>query len=143
MVEDCTVGIDTTGSRTRINTLAVDTGEVGGTVITEETFWFTLLQWISLVVSDTLTYCLATLDLALGIDATWIRITWISGRSGLGWRCLSNTSGEWISSHARWTTTVGAMLSDLTDSRQSTGARAGINTFLCNTSKALRTVSIL
>ena len=79
MILDCAVGIDTTGSRTRIKTLGVDTGKVGGTVITEETFWFTLLQWISLVVSDTLTHSLATLDLAQGIDTTWIWIAWISG----------------------------------------------------------------
>ncbi|MAD20417.1 MAG: hypothetical protein CMJ52_09675 [Planctomycetaceae bacterium] len=92
VVEDSTMGIDTTGSRTRIQTFGVDAGKVGSTVIAKETFWFTFLQWISLVVSDTLAYSLTTLHLTQSINTTWIRIAWISGWLRLWWRWLSNTS---------------------------------------------------
>ena len=60
VILDSALSIDTTGARTWVLTLGVDTGQPGRTIIAEETLWSTLLQWISLIVSDTLTHSLAS-----------------------------------------------------------------------------------
>ena len=143
VILDSTLCIDTTGARTGVKTLGVDTSKVLRTVIAEQTLRLAAQERITLIVPDTLAYSLSTLDSTLCIGATWVGVAWILGS---GWRSddwLLGTSGERITNSSWWTTTDGVVLSDLTKSSHSTGSRAGVNTLLSNTSQAGGAVRVL
>ena len=71
-----TLGVDTTEPGTGVDTLGVDTGSVLGTVVAQQTLRLALQCGVSLVVPDTLTHSLATLNSAVSVDTTGV---WIAG----------------------------------------------------------------
>ena len=71
VVGDGAIGIDTTGSRAGVDTFCADTGLVIRAIVIEKTFGFAGNQWVTLVIPDTRTDCLACTNPALCIGATW------------------------------------------------------------------------
>ena len=125
-----TLGVDTTEPGTGVDTLGVDTGSVLGTVVAQQTLRLALQCGVSLVVPDTLTHRLATLDSAVSVDTTGVGIAGISGDGRYRSHGLHHTPREGVSYGSWWTTTDGVVLSDLAHSAHSTGAWAGVDTFL-------------
>ena len=138
-----TAGVDTTGARAGVDTLGVDTGLVLGTVVAQETLRFALHCGVSLVVSDTLTHRLATLDSAVSVDTTGVGIAGISGDGRYRSQGLHHTAREGASYCSRGTTTDGVVLSDLAHSTHSTGAWAGVDTLLGDTGQPGAAVRVL
>ena len=130
VVGHSTLGINATQAGAGVDTLGVDTGPVLGTVVAQQTLRFALQSWVSLVVSDTLTDGLPTLDTAVSVDATGVGIAGVSGDGRYRSHGLHHTAREGISYSSRRTATDGVVLSDLTDGAHTTGARAGVDTLL-------------
>ena len=71
VVEDPALGIDATSSRAGVDTFCADTGLVIRAIVIEKTFGFAGNQWVTLVIPDTRTDCLACTNPALCVGATW------------------------------------------------------------------------
>ena len=70
VVGDRALSIDTTGSRAGVDTFCADTRFVTGAIVVEKTFGFAGNQWVTLVIPDTRTDCLACANPAFCVGAT-------------------------------------------------------------------------
>ena len=71
VVGDRALSIDATRSGAGVDTFCADTCLVIRAIVIEKTFGFASNQWITLVISDTRTDCLACTNPALRVGATW------------------------------------------------------------------------
>ena len=71
VVGDRALCIDATRSGAGVDTFCADTCLVIRAIVIEKTFGFAGNQWVTLVIPDTRTDCLACTNPALCIGATW------------------------------------------------------------------------
>ena len=83
MVDHPTLGIEATNSRTRINTVLVDTGLGGDTVRVDHTFRSAATVRIAKVFRSTAADAGTATDSSISIGPAWVGVAWVSG----WWRC--------------------------------------------------------
>ena len=149
VVLDGALGVDTACSWAGVHTLGVDTGQLGGTVVAQQTLrltsnqrvtcntskvqkWTSLTAGLTLVVSDTLTHSLATLDQAVSVTAARVWLTGLRRSRSRRRRShhLWGTPGERISDCSRRTATDGVVVSDLAESPHPASAGTRVDTLL-------------
>lgn len=142
MVDNLTLGIDATHTRTRINTVQILAGTGAGTISIDGTLWPAGNVRIAEILGDTLAGSSSGTVAANGIVAAGCWVARVYYFCRCGWCCNSTTGNKGIAFITRVTTAHREMVLDRASCVGPTHTRTRIHTVLVDTGEVARTLGV-
>ena len=141
MVDNVTLGVDSTNSNTWVLAAKIDTGKAWSTLRVDDTLWAASRR-SSIVAREASAHWPALLLSTVCIGTTRRWLAWINGLCWANYLRDGRTLGEWISCVSRMTRADSVVVGDRALSIDATGSRAGVDTFCADTCLITRAIII-
>ena len=141
MVDNVTLGIDSTNSNTGVLAAKIDTGKAWSTFAVDDTLWAASRR-SSKVAREASAHWPAFLLSTVCIGTTRGWLAWINGLCWANYLGDSRTLGEWISCVSCMACADSVVVGDRALSIDAAGSRAGVDTFCADTCLVTGTIII-